>query len=54
MLNFKSFLKEETDILLEKALSQDLEYDDKGKLHELLLAKHLHSDKQLPLHHRSE
>ena len=54
MLNFKSFLKEETDILLERALSQDLESDDKGKLHELLLAKHLHSDTQLPLHHRSE
>jgi len=54
MLNFKSFLKEETDLLIERALSQDLESDDKGKLHELLLAKHLHADKQLPMHHRSE
>jgi len=52
MLNFKSFLKEE--FLVEKALSQDLESDDKGKLHELLLAKHLHPDTTLPLHHRSE
>jgi hypothetical protein len=54
MLNFKSFLKEETDLLIERALSQDLESDDKGKLHELLLAKHLHPDTQLPMHHRSE
>jgi len=54
MLNFRSFLKEETDLLIERALSQDLESDDKGKLHELLLAKHLHPDTQLPLHHRSE
>lgn len=54
MLNFKSFLKEETNLILERALSQDLESDDKGKLHELLLAKHLHPDTQLPMHHRSE
>jgi hypothetical protein len=36
------------------ALSSDVSSDDKGKLHELLLAKHLSSNKQLPLHHRSE
>jgi hypothetical protein len=54
MLNFKSFLKEENNLILERALSQDLESDDKGKLHELLLAKHLHANKQLPEHHRSE
>jgi hypothetical protein len=54
MLKFKSFLKEETQILLERALSSDVESDDKGKLHELLLAKHLHPDNTLPMHHRSE
>jgi len=54
MLNFTSFLKEELNLLNERALSQDLESDDKGKIHELLLAKHLHADTQLPLHHRSE
>ena len=54
MLNFQSFLKEENNLLIERALSQDLESDDKGKLHELLLAKHLHPDQKLPEHHRSE
>jgi hypothetical protein len=33
MLDFKSFLKEET-LLLEKAETSDLEADDKGKMHE--------------------
>ena len=46
MINFKNFL-------IEKALSQDVESDDKGKLHELLLAKHLHPENRLPDHHRS-
>ena len=54
MLKFKSFLVEENNLLIERALSQDVESDDKGKLHELLLAKHLHPDTQLPMHHRSE
>ena len=42
------------------ALSSELESDDKGKLHELLLAKHLNPEKdengdpKLPEHHRSE
>jgi hypothetical protein len=54
MLNFQEFLKEENNLLIERALSQDLESDDKGKLHELLLAKHLHPDLKLPEHHRSE
>jgi hypothetical protein len=42
------------------ALSSELESDDKGKLHELLLGKHLNPDKdengvgKLPEHHRSE
>ncbi len=54
MLNFKSFLKEETIVLLERALSSDVESDDKGKLHELLLSKYLHPDQTLPAHHRSE
>ena len=47
MLNFK-------DYLLEAALSSSVANDDKGKLHELLLAKHLHPKNELPLHHRSE
>jgi len=58
MLDFKSFIKEELlteeDLLLEKALSASAESDDKGKLHELLLAKYLHPDTRLPDHHRSE
>ena len=41
-------------MLIERALSSDVESDDKGKLHELLLAKHLHPDNTLPMHHRSE
>lgn len=52
MLNFTSFLKEQ--FLVERALSSDVESDDKGKLHELLLAKHLHPNETLPMHHRSE
>jgi len=54
---FKSFLSEATlyeDYLMEAALSGGLSNDDKGKLHELLLAKHLHPDKQLPEHFRAE
>lgn len=56
MLNFKSFLKEEflnEELLLEAAESASLEADDKGKMHELLLAKHLHPNSTLPEHHRS-
>lgn len=53
MLNFKSFLKEET-LLVEKALSSAVDSDDKGKLHEILLSKHLHPETRLPDHHRSE
>ena len=52
MLNFKSFLTEDV-LLLEKAESADVAADDKGKLHELLLAKHLHPQGTLPEHHRS-
>jgi hypothetical protein len=58
MLNFNKFLKEQ--VLNEEAATADLESDDKGKLHELLLAKHLNPEKnengegKLPLHHRSE
>jgi hypothetical protein len=54
MLKFKSFLKEEQLMLVERALSQDVESDDKGKLHELLMSKHLHPESRLPDHHRSE
>ena len=39
MLKFKSFLKEEKQLIIERALSADVESDDKGKLHELLLSK---------------
>jgi hypothetical protein len=58
MLNFKSFLKESTllseEMLLEANHTKDVENDDKGKMHELLLAKYLHPDSSLPEHHRSE
>jgi len=56
MLNFKSFLKEEliNEELLLEAESSAVESDDKGKLHELLLAKYLHPEQKLPEHHRSE
>ncbi len=55
MLKFKSFLKEENQkLLVEKALSAEVESDDKGKLHELLMSKHLHPESRLPDHHRSE
>lgn len=47
MLRFQEFITE-------AALSSSVASDDKGKLHELLLAKHLHPKKSLPLHHRSE
>jgi hypothetical protein len=55
MLNFKSFLKEEllNEELLLEAESSNVESDDKGKLHELLLAKYLHPNEQLPEHHRA-
>lgn len=51
MLNFKSFLSEAKKSL---AHSSKVSNDDKGKLHELLLAKHLSHNNELPLHHRSE
>lgn len=60
MLNFKSFIKEEIlleeedELLLEAAASASAANDDKGKLHELLLAKYLHPESRLPDHHRSE
>ena len=54
MLKFKSFLKEEKQLIVERALSADVESDDKGKLHELLLSKYLHPESRLPDHHRSE
>lgn len=59
MLNFKSFLKESTILseellLLEANYTKDVENDDKGKMHELLLAKYLHPNSTLPEHHRSE
>ena len=51
MFRFKSFIS-----LYEaksKALSSEVSNDDKGKLHELLLSKHLHPEGKLPEHHRS-
>jgi hypothetical protein len=55
MLNFKTFLKEEliNEELLLEAESSSVDSDDKGKLHELLLAKYLHPQEKLPEHHRS-
>ena len=47
---FLTFLTE--DFLVEAA-SSSVASDDKGKLHELLLAKYLHPNQQLPEHHRS-
>ena len=52
MLKFKSYLKE--GLIVEAALSSSVSADDKGKLHELLLSKHLHPAGTLPEHHRSE
>lgn len=57
MLNFKQFISEDIlseAALLEAALSSSVASDDKGKLHELLLAKHMHPEKKLPQHHRAE
>ena len=59
MKNFKDFLREDIveeqdDLLLtEAAATATSENDDKGKLHELLLAKYLHPEQNLPEHHRS-
>ena len=58
MLSFKEFINFEEYLLEAKkqssASSSNVENDDKGKLHELLLAKHLHKDGKLPEHFRSE
>lgn len=57
MKKFSSFLKEINSIESEQMLMEEAENeknDDKGKLHELLLAKHLHPKNELPSHHRSE
>jgi len=40
--------------ITEVAESSSVKSDDKGKMHELLLAKHLHPETRLPEHHRSE
>lgn len=61
MLNFKDFLKEDyqpltlrEEVLLEMAAAtKEVANDDKGKMHELLLAKYLHPEQTLPEHHRS-
>ena len=49
ILQFKNFLIEE--YLIES--STEISNDDKGKLHELLLAKHLHPTGNLPEHFRA-
>jgi hypothetical protein len=46
ILSFNEFLTE--------AATSGVAADDKGKMHELLLAKHLHPKGKLPEHHRSE
>ena len=61
MLTFKDFLKEDSrplslqeEMLLEMAAAtKETDSDDKGKMHELLLAKYLHPESRLPDHHRS-
>lgn len=52
MLRFNRFSRL-TEAKNSQSLSSQLHSDDKGKLFELLLAKHLHPDKLLPSHHRS-
>lgn len=60
MLKFKDFLREDSpktlyeEVLLEMAAAtKETDSDDKGKMHELLLAKYLHPESRLPDHHRS-
>lgn len=57
MLNtFKNFLFESTLMEEVKKAAEKVKKvsnDDKGKLHELLLAKYLHPDKELPSHFRA-
>lgn len=48
MFGFQEYLTEMA------AESSSVSSDDKGKLHELLLSKHLNPKKKLPEHHRSE
>jgi hypothetical protein len=60
MLSFKQFIIFSEEDLFEAsknnrvAASANVSNDDKGKLHELLLAKHLHPNGRLPEHFRSE
>lgn len=54
MYSFKQFITFDEEYLLEAAASSGVANDDKGKLHELLLAKHLHPNGELPEHFRSE
>jgi hypothetical protein len=49
MFKFKEFFAENTDLLTEAVGN-----DDKGKLFELLHAKHMHPAKELPTHYRDE
>lgn len=50
MFKFKQFLEEAYSNILIEAVSND----DKGKLFELLHAKHMHPEKTLPTHYRDE
>lgn len=52
MLNFSEYLLEAKKP--SEAKTAEVESDDKGKLHELLLAKHLHPENTLPSHWRSK
>lgn len=52
MLNFSEYLLEAKKP--SEAKTAGVESDDKGKLHELLLAKHLHPKNRLPSHWRSK
>jgi len=55
MKSFRTYIKESLeDSLFLITESEGSVNDDKGKLHELLLAKHLHPKKKLPDHFRSE
>jgi hypothetical protein len=54
MLSFSEYILTEEYLLAEESISSKVPGDDKGKLGELLLAKHLHPNKKLPDHFRSE
>lgn len=50
MYSYKTFI----DFFYERYISEEIDSSDsKGKLHEILVAKHLHPNKELPTHYRN-